>query len=74
MICQCCGNDVRPMPHITFYWLVGKNYVWSVCLHCWNNPYLLALFLNQKQDIPDNLIKKFGLSLGYTKQEIILLK
>lgn len=74
MICQCCGNDVRPTSEITMYWLVGKNFIWSVCYRCWNNPYLLALFLNQKQDITDELIKKFGLSLGYTKQEIILLK
>ncbi len=74
MICQCCGNDVRPTSGITMYWLVGKKYIWSVCYRCWNNSYLLALFLNQKQDITENLIKKFGLSLGYTKQEIVLLK
>ncbi len=74
MICQCCGNDVQPTSGITMYWLLGKNYVWSVCYRCWNKPFLKALFLNQKQDISNNLIKEFGLSLGYTKEEIILLK
>ena len=60
MICQCCGNDVQPTAGITMYWLIGKNYGWSVCYECWNNNYLKALFLNQKQDLPDNLIKQFG--------------
>ena len=74
MICQCCGNNVYPTSQITMYWLIGKNYVWSVCYRCWDNDYLKSLFLNQRQDIPNNLIKKFGSSLGYTKEEIKILQ
>ena len=65
MKCQCCGNEVQAM-----YWLIGKNYVWDVCYVCWSKPYLKALFLNQKGDLTNKLIKQFGLSLGYTRQEI----
>jgi hypothetical protein len=69
MICQCCGNDVQASSGITMYWLLGKRYVWSVCYECWNKPFLKALFLNSKGDLTNDLIKKFGLSLGYTKLE-----
>ena len=70
MICQCCGNDVQPTSGVTMYWLIGNNYVWSVCYECWAKPFLKALFLNQKGDLPNDLIKEFGDSLGYTKQEV----
>ena len=70
MICRCCGNDVKPTSGITMYWLIGRNHIWSVCYRCWNKPFLKALFLNSKQDLPNELIKKFGLSLGYTKKEM----
>ena len=70
MICQCCGCDVQPTDGITFYWLFGRGYIWSVCYRCWHKPFLLALFLNQVGDLPMNLFKKYGLSLGYTEQEI----
>lgn len=68
--CQCCGNLVQPTSGVTMYWLFGKKYVYNICYVCWAKPYLKALFLNQKGDLPDNLIKEFGGSLGYTKQEI----
>ena len=70
--CQCCGNIVQPTAQITMYWLIGKKYVWSVCYVCWNKPFLKALFLNKKGDLPNELIKEFGLSLGYTKQEVLI--
>ncbi len=74
MICQCCGNDVQSTSGITMYWLIGKKYVWSVCYVCHSKPFLKALFLNQKEDLPNELIKKFGKSLGYTKEEVLKIK
>ena len=71
-LCMCCGNKLinRGVGIINSYWLMGAEYVYLVCPECWYNPYLKALFLNQQGDLPEHLIKKFGLSLGYTKQEI----
>ena len=70
MKCQCCGNEVKPSSGVTFYWLQGENFVWSVCYVCWAKPFLKAHFLNEKGDIPNKLIKKFGAKLGYTAKEI----
>ncbi len=68
--CQCCGNLVQQTSGVTMYWLIGKKFVWHICFRCWNNSFLKALFLNQKGDLPNELIKKFGKSLGYTIEEI----
>ncbi len=70
MICQCCGNDVHPTSAITMYWLLGNNYVYSICYQCQDRPFRKAVFLNQKQDLTNDLLKRFGLSLGYTKEEV----
>ena len=72
--CQCCGNIVQPTSGITMYWLEGKKFVYNICYRCQNKPFLKALFLNQKGDLPNELIKKFGLSLGYTKKEVLNIK
>ena len=70
--CGCCGNQIINLGvgKINNYWLQGKKYIYFCCPSCWNKPFLKAVSLNQKQDIPENLIKRFGLSLGYTKEEI----
>ncbi len=70
--CKCCGNIVQPTAQITMYWLEGKEFIYNICYVCWNKPFLKALFLNQKGDLPNELIKEFGLSLGYTKQEVLI--
>ena len=70
--CDCCGNELinRGIGIINSYWLQGQNYVYRVYPECWVKPFRMALFLNRNQDISKKLLKKFGLSLGYTKEEI----
>ena len=48
--CQCCGNIVQPTSGITFYWLFGKKFVYSVCWECWGRKSRLKIFLNQQND------------------------
>ena len=72
--CQCCGNIIQPTSGITMYWLQGNRLVYNICFRCWAKPFLKALFLNQQQDLPNDLVKKYGLSLGYTKEEIKAIK
>jgi len=70
--CVCCGNQIYVISvgTVNSYWLLGKKYVYNICPRCQNKPFRKALFLNQKQDLPKELIKKFGKSLGYTNGEI----
>ncbi len=69
--CQCCGNEIEYTSSITSYWLIGKLYVWLVCCTCHTRPFRKALFLQSKNDLPKKLLKRFGLSLGYTKQQMV---
>ncbi len=70
--CQCCGNEIEYSSRITSYWLIGKLYVWLICYTCHTRPFRKAIFLQSKNDLSTELLKKFGLSLGYTKKEIVV--